>query len=327
MVDKVLDQDLKTGTFRPVYLLYGEEEFLKQSYKRRFREALVGDNTMNFNQFSGKGVSVKEIVSLADTMPFFAEHRMILVENSGLFKGESGADDLIRYLPKMPDTTVLFFVESEVDSRRKFFKTVKELGRAVEIRRQTEEELIRWIAAYFARNGLRVRQSAARELLERTGVDMFNIRSEMDKLVSYCAGKDGVELADVAAVTTVTVDAQIYRLVDSISLGRTRDAMKLYRDLLASKIQPMYILSAITREFSQILSYREMTAEHVDRARMARSLGVPPFVLKKLGSAARQYTDEELRRKVRFCLDMQQDVKSGKMTDRVAAELVIAGGT
>ena len=99
---KILNQDIKDRQFKPVYLLFGEEAFLKKSYKNRLKEAMVGDDTMNFHQFEGKGVDLKEIISLADTMPFFGERRLILIEDSGLFKG-SGAEALVEYLPQMPE--------------------------------------------------------------------------------------------------------------------------------------------------------------------------------------------------------------------------------
>ena len=115
---KVLNQDMKTGQFKPVYLLYGEEAFLKKSYKKRLKEAIVGDDTMNFHQFEGKGLDLKEIISLADTMPFFGERRLILLEDSGLFKG-GGGELLVEYLPGMPDTSVMVFVESEVGANKR----------------------------------------------------------------------------------------------------------------------------------------------------------------------------------------------------------------
>ena len=72
---QTLNQDIKERRFRRVYLLFGEEPFLVSSYKKRLREAISGDDTMNFNYFEGKSPDVKEIISLADTMPFFAERR------------------------------------------------------------------------------------------------------------------------------------------------------------------------------------------------------------------------------------------------------------
>ena len=68
---QTINEDIKNGTFKPVYLLYGEEAFLKQSYKKKLRAAISGDDTMNYNYFEGKGLDVNELISLADTMPFF----------------------------------------------------------------------------------------------------------------------------------------------------------------------------------------------------------------------------------------------------------------
>lgn len=97
---KVLAQDIKTGEFKPVYLICGEEAFLRKATKPHER-CHGGDDTMNFHYFEGKGLDLKEIISLADTMPFFGERRLILIEDSGLFKS-SGADALVEYLPQMP---------------------------------------------------------------------------------------------------------------------------------------------------------------------------------------------------------------------------------
>ncbi len=57
---QTINEDIKNGTFKPVYLLYGEEAFLKQSYKKKLRAAISGDDTMNYNYFEGKGLDVNE---------------------------------------------------------------------------------------------------------------------------------------------------------------------------------------------------------------------------------------------------------------------------
>lgn len=88
---QTLNQDIKSGEFKQIYLLYGEEAFLKNSYKNRLKEAIIGDDTMNFARFEGKGLDVDELIRLADTMPFFAEHRLILIEDCGFFKTASDA--------------------------------------------------------------------------------------------------------------------------------------------------------------------------------------------------------------------------------------------
>ena len=94
---QTLNQDIKEKTFKRVYLLFGDEPFLVNSYKKRLREAIAGDDTMNYNYFEGKGPDVKEIISLADTMPFFAERQRIFQEQCAggaceLYRGDPGID-------------------------------------------------------------------------------------------------------------------------------------------------------------------------------------------------------------------------------------------
>ena len=79
---KTISQDIKSGEFKQIYLLFGEEAFLRKSYKNRLKAALVGDDTMNYHYFEGKGLDIREIISLADTMPFFGERRLIQIEDA-----------------------------------------------------------------------------------------------------------------------------------------------------------------------------------------------------------------------------------------------------
>ena len=109
---QILNQDIKDRSFKPAYLLYGEEEFLKNSYKNRLREAVTGGDTMNYNYFEGKSIDVQEVIGLSDTMPFFAEKRLILIEDSGMFKGGSNEEVKAAYMPQVPDTTCGLVVES-----------------------------------------------------------------------------------------------------------------------------------------------------------------------------------------------------------------------
>ena len=149
---KTISQDIKSGEFKKIYLLFGEEAFLKRSYKNQLKAALVGDDAMNYHYFEGRGLDLGEIISLADTMPFFGERRLIQIEESGLFKG-SGADELVEYLPRMPDTTCMMFVESEVDKRSRLYKAVKAAGYAAEMVRQDERQLSAWAGEILAKAG------------------------------------------------------------------------------------------------------------------------------------------------------------------------------
>lgn len=318
---QTLNQDIKNRTFRPVYLLYGEERYLKSSYKNRMKEAVIGDDTMNFSYFEGKGLDLDEVIRLADTMPFFAERRLIIIEDSGLFK--SAADKLVEYLAQMPDTVCLLFVESEVDKRSRLFKRVKDLGYAAEMTRQDASQLAGWAGAILKKDGKKITGKTMELLLDMTGDDMENIRMELAKLVSYTLGRDVITDDDVLAVCTVHVTNKIFDMVTAIVCRRPEKAMDLYEDLLALKEPPMRILFLIARQFNQLLQVKELMGKGLDKKAIAARLKLPPFVAGKIMPQARQFSREQILSYVKLCVDTEEDVKRGRLQDRLAVELLI----
>ena len=318
---QTLNQDIKDRTFKPVYLLFGEEAFLKKSYKSRLREALTDGDTMNYNYFEGKGLDLNELISLADTMPFFSEKRLIMVEDSGFFKGAS--DELVAYLPQMPDTTCMIFVESEVDKRSRMFKKVKEIGYAAEMARQDFAQLSRWAGGILAREGKKITGRTMELFLNMTGDDMENIRMELEKLVSFTLGREIITDEDVEAVCTVRVTNKIFDMVTAIVNRQTKKAMDLYEDLLTLKEPPMRILFLIARQFNQILQVKELMAKGMDKGSIASRIKVPPFVAGKMMPQAKTFTREQILSCVTQCVEAEEAVKTGRLNDRMAVELLI----
>lgn len=318
---QTLNQDIKEHNFKKFYLLYGEEAFLKNSYKNRLKEAIIGDDTMNFSAFEGKGLDVDEVMRLADTMPFFAERRLILVENSGFFK--SASDALASYLPSMPDTTCMLFVEDEVDKRNKLYKRVKELGYVSEMTRQDTAQLARWAGGILAKEGKKITGRTMELFLSMTGDDMENIRMELEKLISYTLGRDVITNEDVQAICTVHVTSKIFDMISAIANRQTRKAMDLYEDLLTLKEPPMRILFLIARQFNQILQVKEMMAKGADRGTIASRLKMQPFVVGKTMPQAKQFSREQILSYVTLCVEAEEAVKSGRLQDRLAVELLI----
>ena len=319
---QTLNQDIKEKSFKQAYLLYGDEPFLVGSYKKRLREAIAGDDTMNFNYFEGKNPDVREIISLADTMPFFAERRLILIDSSGFFKG--APEELVNYLPQMPDTTCMIFCESEVDKRNKLYKKVKEMGHVAELNKQDSAQLMKWAAGILSKDGKKITKPVMEYFLERTGDDMENIRTELEKLICYTMGRDVITVEDVEAIGTVHVTNRIFEMVSAIVAGNTRKAMDLYEDLLTLKEPPMRILFLIARQFNQLLQVKELAAQGFDKGTIASKIKVPPFAAGKLMAQAKAFSREQILSYVQLCVESEEAVKTGRLADRMAVELLIA---
>jgi DNA polymerase-3 subunit delta len=318
---QTLAQDMKEHSFKSVYLLYGEETFLKNSYKNQLKASITQGDTVNFNQFDGKGIDVRELISLSDTMPFFAEKRLILIEDSGFFK--SPAEELLSYLPQVPETTCMIFVESEVDKRSKLFKKVKEVGYTCEMERQNLNQLAKWAGTILGREGKKITGNTMELFLHKTGDDMENIKMELEKLISYTLGREVIEAEDVETICTERVTNKIFDMVAAIVNRQTRKAMDLYEDLLTLKEPPMRILFLIARQFNQLLQVKELMGKGLDKTGIATKLKLPPFAAGKLMPQARSFSKEDILSYVNLSVDAEEAVKTGRLGDRMAVELLI----
>lgn len=319
---KMLTEDIKNGHFKRVYLLCGEEAYLRNQYKNRLTEALCDpDDSMNFSRFEGKTIVPAEIISLADTLPFFAERRVILIEDSGFFKNK--CDELADYLPKLPDTTCMLFVETEVDKRNRLYKAVQKQGRVTEFQTQDERTLKKWILSILKKEDRSITESTLQLFLECTGTDMENISMELQKLLSYTEGRDVITSRDVKEICTVQITGQIFEMIRALAEKNQKKALNLYYDLLSLKEPPMRILFLIARQFNQLLQVKSLSARGYDKAAIASRAKLAPFVAGRCMTQAKSFTTEQLKMAVQDCVQAEEDVKTGRIADTLAVELLI----
>ena len=217
-----INEDLKTGKYKSVYLLYGPEGYLVRRYRDKLLNAFCGSSSkkalsddMNFNAFIGKEVTVGQVIDLAETLPFFAERRVILIEDSGLFMKDG--DKLAEYLADKPETTVFIFVESAADKRSKLYKAVTNAGHAAEFRVQDEDTLKRWIVSIVRKENKQITVRAVEALLERTASDMELLSKELEKLFCYTQEKDSIDLPDVEAICTTVIGNHIFDMISAMA--------------------------------------------------------------------------------------------------------------
>jgi len=319
---KTIDNDIKMGQLKNVYLLYGTEDYLKRQYRDKLKHALVEpDDTMNFSAYEGKDINPKELIDLSETLPFFKEKRMILVENSGFFK--NSCDDLAEYMSQVPESTCFVFVEEEVDKRSKLFKAASRAGSAVEFETPKEDMLVRWILGRIQREGKKITQSVMQLFLSKTGSDMENIDKELEKLICYTLDKTEISAADVEVICTGQTENKIFEMIDAISARNQKKALDLYYDLLALKEAPMRILFLIARQFQNLLLIKSMSAKGYPAVSIAKTAGMPSFAVQKNLRQAGAFKINQLKEAIEDCGQAEEDVKTGRMADQLAVELLI----
>ena len=319
---KSLQEDIKNQEFKRVYLLFGEEEYLKQQYKSRLKKALAPEEEdMNYSYFEGKKTEPREVIGLAETMPFFAERRVIFLEDTGFFKNQ--CQDLPEYLAELPDYLCMVFVEKEVDKRSRMYKAVKKYGRIVDFSVQDTETIMRWVLGILGREGKKITRREMELFLGKTGNDMGNIEKELEKLICYTMGREVITAEDIEAVCTAQISNHIFDMIRAVTEKKQKRALDLYYDLLALKEPPMRILFLLARQFNLIMQVKELSQAGYDQSRIAKQTGLQPFVVRNYSAYARKYSAEALRSAVEECVRTEEKVKTGYMTDAMSVELLL----
>ncbi len=318
---KRITDDIKSGNFKNLYFLYGEEDYLRKQYRDMLKKAIVGDDDMNYSYYEGKDINVNALIDQAETLPFFAERRLIVIDNSGFFK--AGGEELADYLKEAPATTYFVICDSEVDKRSKLFKTCTSVGVAVEMKNPDEMTLKRWVNKMLSESGKKMTERDIEYFLELTGEDMTNIRNEVEKLICYVGDKDIITAADADEIVTKQINNHIFEMVEAIGNRNQKKAMDLYYELLTLREPPFRILSLVARQFNLLLQTKELLLNNVGNSQIAEKIKVPPFAVKKYVYEARQFDMASLKKALEACVKADEDIKSGRMTDKMSVELLI----
>jgi DNA polymerase-3 subunit delta len=335
---KRVAQDIKSGQFSHVYLLYGEEAYLRKQYRDNLRNALVSpDDSMNCTVYSGEGINVNEVVDMAGTMPFFAERRVIVIEDSGWLKPKKGKSDtdegtknqngkLDELIKNIPDTTYIIFVEEAVDKRSRLFKAITSKGYAALCEMQDEEMLKKWVLGLLKKENKLITGDALELLLDKTGTNMENIKREVEKLICYKYYDEGITTEDVELLCVEQIQNQIFDMVEAVAAKEQKKALELYYNLIALKEAPVKILALISRQFNMLLQVREMNRKGYPESEIASKTGLNAYYLKKKYiPQSKQFTIIQLEEALRSCVEAEENIKMGRMSDTLSVELIIVG--
>lgn len=331
---QVLNEDIKKSKFKHFYILTGNDEFLIHSYKKRLFQMISMENPMNQAKFAGERVDVDAFIDMANTLPFLSDARCILVEDSGWFKlgkneqskgkGEK-SQTLLQAMVHFPKSTYVIFVERNVDKRSALYKQIAKLGYVATLNHPSREQMTDWVLRRLHQNGKKITHGNMNLFLDYVGDDLERVGNELDKLMAYTLDKDVILQEDIERITSVNVENRIFEMVEDIALGRMERAVRKFRDLMDLKVSPFLIMNLIARQFNQMLFIKSMFDRNLSDEDMAKKLGVRPFVIGKLMTAAKRYSIERLKEILEQILDLEMYSKNGEMDADNACMLMIAG--
>lgn len=317
-----IDQDIKNNSYLPCYLLYGKEIYLLLQYRDKLKAALTEEgDSMNYNYYAGKDINVNAIIDQAETMPFFADRRVIVMENPELLKDD--AEKLADYISNQSQSTVIIMVTESMDKRSKVYKAFEKNGRAIEFTEQSPETISRWVLGKMKRENKRIEGRAMEEFLSRVGTDMSTISIEMEKLFSYTYGRDDITIKDIEDIVTISTSAKVFDMTKAMASRRQKAALDMYHDLLSHKESPFGILTLIVRQFNNVLIAKELFDDGLDSKRVSQRMNLWEKYVMEYKRQADKYTFRELHELLEACGKADEDAKNGRIAIEVAVELII----
>ena len=327
---RTLAEDIRQQSFRRVYLLYGSESYLRVQFRTRLRNAMADPNdTMNVTFFSGKSINEKEIIRTADTFPFFAERRVIIIKDSGFFK--SAHKELTDYIARIPETTCLIFEEENVDTKNTLFKAVAEHGLAAQLNFPDDASLRQWLLGMLSSAGKKIRSSNLEYLISLVTPDMNALQTETEKLIAYTGTNTEITKADIDAICSVNIENKIFDLIRASAEKKQGQALRLYHDIVllqnaqdkSQRSSGMSILSRIMTHFDHLYEIKSLREGGLPPDIIAQRSGLQTWLVRKNLPLSEQLSFSYLRSVLSECTVMEESIKSGQISETLAAEILI----
>ncbi len=331
----ILKKELKENKLQNVYLFYGQEDYLIKYYMNAIANLIVNEETKDLNYIYLEGKKDTEtLIENCETMPIFSDKKLVIARNSGFFKSKKGGGEgsdkksennkLADYIDNIPPYTCLIFVEQEVDKRIKLVNTIKKKGLVVEFDYQKPADLVKWVAKVFKSHKKTIDSIAASYIVENSEYSMVELLNEIDKIVNFIGDKQQISIDDVQSVCTKTIKSRIFDLTDAVAEGNISKALILLNDMASLKEPMQKIMYMIVRQIRMVYRMKLLKQQGLREDAAAKQLGLTPFVASKVLGLSRNMDIGILEKAMYYSLELDESIKTGKMTDRTAIELLIA---
>lgn len=338
---------VRTQTPGSCYLFHGEEEYLKESALRALRKKLLGADLTGLNETVLYNPAAAQVIAVAETFPMLADRRLIVIrecaqlgekgkaeqgekaedeEESGPAAGDSAAASkaLAEYVAHIPATScVVFYARGEASRVKKLYKCLDELGAVVQFSRLQQPALIKWIAKELKAYGKSITHADAEKLLFAVGDNMTQLKAEMGKLAAYAGEREQCTQQDIDAVCIQSTEYRVFDLAQWVVAGRVGQALGLIQSMLAQGESSLMLLALLQRHYRQLVFCKLLGASVRSADSMARQLGTPAFVARRLMDSAAGYGAAQLMQAYSSCTDMELAIKSGRQPEAGALEQLI----
>lgn len=316
------------------YLFFGEEDYLKLHSVKSARAAVCPDEGFAFFNdivLDATTLTPDALLSALAPLPMMTEQKIVTVSGlniNDVIKARALEDlcDAIAQLKEYDYNVLIISVPADGIDEGYLPKTpsatLKKLAEhltPVRFEPVPRAKLTAWCQKHFEHNGVVGDDEVCRALLERAGTSMFTLAEEIDKLSFYALShnRNKITVSDVEKVTSTTVEEDAFALSNALVEGAADKALAALSAMKFNRIDPIIILSEISRTFSDMYVVKTMMNEaktlseiHGALRALSKPKGVAEFKVKIYMSNAAKISEERLCRIISLCAEADAAVKS-----------------
>ena len=295
-----------------IQVIYGTNIIRIEEEARKMAKDFLGEiDEFSLVSLNYKDTPVESIIEEAQTLPFLSDKKTIIINDAYFLTGaktksdvEHDIDMFIDYLKNKNDDTLLIFkvFNEQLDKRKKVTKLIQKEGVVTEVKEMTEPEIRTFISDYLNEENMSIDNMALDMFLERTGINYSNVKSELDKIILYAENK--ITADDVDDVVSISMEQNIFKLTEFVLNGRKEEAVKLVRQLILQKEEPMQLLHLIISQFRLLYQVKLLSSEGFAQDYISKNLRVHPYRVKLALREVRKHRQDKLEEKMVICRNM-----------------------
>ena len=272
-----------------------------------------------------KGVSLGTKGVPSETRGISSETKGIYSESKDVPSGKQKNDmSLGTVIDMLPEFTCLLIMETEVDRRLALYNQICEKGLTVDFAYRSPADLEAWVRALAGRDGVKFTRDALKLFIGNTGESMTEVRSELDKLLMYVAGRQGITTDDIAAVCRFPLKSRVFDLLDNLLAGRRRQAISELDALLHEREPAMRIISALSNHLILLRQLKNLADGGIKLPEAAKLMNLHPYRAEKLWRQSANAAPRDITRAIEQCHEQDVAIKSGHIGDVLALQLLIS---
>lgn len=316
---------VEKGSIASVYLFLDKEEFIKKEALNCLIQKLIspGLETFDLNYVDPQETEISDIINIASTFPVGSPTRLVIIKELKKFE-LSQRNQLADFLPKIPKTTCLVLLASELSEKEKLYQAITNSGLVVQFSELRKDTLTKWITEQFATHKKKIDADAI-AYLEESGLNNLNFLSkEIEKIVAYVGENERVTKADVEKVTAGGERWNVYQLIDQILKKDTSQALSTLEEILLWGEAPSRINYALSDHFMGLL--RTKSYPQKDWSGLAEYVGLDPrrgFLVQKYSQQVRNFSSSQLEKALQLLYQSELNLRSNLSAPKIILDVLV----